>query len=64
MKFFQAVTQDTNTSTLAMWLNSIGVKVGEVRIIPDIEKVIIETVNLFRKNYNYVFTTGWNRTNT
>jgi molybdenum cofactor synthesis domain-containing protein len=51
-------TQDTNTSTLAIWLNSIGVKVGEVRIIPDIEKVIIETVNLFRKNYNYVFTTG------
>ena len=42
-------TQDTNTSTLAIWLNSIGVKVEEVRIIPDIEKVIIETVNLFKK---------------
>ena len=27
-------TQDTNTSTLATWLNSIGVKVNEVRIIP------------------------------
>ena len=31
-------TQDTNASTLAIWLNSIGVKVGEVRVIPDIEK--------------------------
>tara|TARA_B100001057_G_C22814176_1_gene936671 strand:+ start:597 stop:1346 length:750 start_codon:yes stop_codon:yes gene_type:complete len=51
-------TQDTNTSTLATWLNSIGVKVGEVRIVPDIEKIIIENVNSFRKNYDYVFTTG------
>ncbi len=51
-------TQDTNTSTLASWLNSIGVQVGEVRVIPDIEKEIIDTVNLLRKKYNYVFTTG------
>ena len=51
-------TQDTNTSTLATWLNSIGVKVGEVRVIPDIEKTIIETLNFLRTNYNYVFTTG------
>ena len=28
-------TQDTNTSTLATWLNSIGVTVNEVRVIPD-----------------------------
>jgi molybdenum cofactor synthesis domain-containing protein len=51
-------TQDTNTSTLAIWLNSIGVKVGEVRVIPDIEKIIIDTLNLLRTNYDYVFTTG------
>ena len=51
-------TQDTNTSTLATWLNSIGVKVGEVRVIPDIEKTIIDTINLLKKNYDYVFTTG------
>ena len=51
-------TQDTNTSTLATWLNSIGVKVGEVRVIPDIEKTIIDTLNLLRSNYDYVFTTG------
>jgi molybdenum cofactor synthesis domain-containing protein len=51
-------TQDTNTSTLATWLNSIGVTVGEVRVIQDIEKKIVDTVNLLRKNYDYVFTTG------
>ena len=51
-------TLDTNTSTLALWLNSIGVKVGEVRVIPDIEQTIIENVNELRKKSNYVFTTG------
>ena len=51
-------TQDTNTSTLATWLNSIGVKVEEVRIIPDVEKTIIDTLNFLRNTYDYVFTTG------
>ena len=51
-------TSDTNTSTLALWLNSIGVKVQEVKIIPDIEETIISSVNLLRKLYDYVFTTG------
>ena len=51
-------TQDTNTSTLANWLNSIGVMVEEVRVIPDIEKKIVETLNFLRKTYDYVFTTG------
>ena len=51
-------TQDTNTTTIALWLNSIGVKVQEVRVIPDIENTIIETVNHLRKINDYVFTTG------
>ena len=51
-------TQDTNTSTLATWLNSIGVQVAEVRIIPDIEETIVKVLNLLRNKYNYVFTTG------
>jgi len=51
-------TKDTNTSTIALWLNSIGVLVNEVRVIPDIEDTIIDTVNLLRKTNNYVFTTG------
>ena len=51
-------TMDTNTSTIALWLNSIGVKVQEVRSIPDIQETIINTVNLLRKDNGYVFTTG------
>ena len=51
-------TQDTNTSTLATWFNSLGVKVNEVRVIPDIEKTIVDTLNVLRKENNYVFTTG------
>ena len=51
-------TVDTNTSTLSIWLNSLGIKVQEVRTIPDIEKTIIDTVNEFRKRFDYVFTSG------
>ena len=51
-------TQDTNTSSIALWLNSIGVKVDEVRVIPDIESTIVDTVNHLRKTVDYVFTTG------
>ena len=51
-------TQDTNTSTIALWLNSIGVKVQEVRVIPDIEEIIIDTVNHLRGINHYLFTTG------
>jgi len=51
-------TQDTNTSTLATWLNSIGVKVGEVRVISDVEKTIVDTLNILKTTYDYVFTTG------
>jgi molybdenum cofactor synthesis domain-containing protein len=51
-------THDTNTSAIALWLNSIGVKVQEVRLIPDMQEIIINTVNLLRKDNEYVFTTG------
>ena len=51
-------TQDTNTSTIALWLNNIGVKVSEVRVIPDIEALIVDTVNHLREKNDYVFTTG------
>ena len=51
-------TKDLNTSTISMWLNSIGISVQEVRVIPDIEKIIIATVNELRKKFDYVFTTG------
>ena len=51
-------TQDLNVVTISRWLNNIGVQLVEVRIIPDIEKSIVKTVNEMRKKFNYVFTTG------
>ena len=51
-------TKDLNTSNLSLWLNSLGIDVKEVRVIPDIEETIIDTVNELRNKFNYVFTTG------
>ena len=51
-------TQDTNVNTISNWLNGLGIKLDEVRVIPDIEKTIITTVNEVRKKFKYIFTTG------
>ena len=51
-------TKAINTSTIATWLNKLGVRVQEVRVIPDIEEVIVKTINEVRKKNTYVFTTG------
>ena len=51
-------TQDVNVVTISKWLNELGVKLEEVRVIPDIENSIIKTVNQMKKNFNYIFTTG------
>lgn len=51
-------TQDTNLSTLAKWLEPIGVEVGEARIIADDAATISETVRAFSDRFDYVFTTG------
>ena len=52
-------TQDLNVSFISKWLNdSNGISVAEVRVVPDIEKMIIFAINELRKKFNYVFTTG------
>ena len=52
-------TQDKNIAFLSNWLNSkCGISVNEVRIIPDDQKIIIETVLSLSKKFKYVFTTG------
>ena len=33
-------------------------QLSEVRVIPDVEKTIIENIRLLSKKFNYVFTTG------
>ena len=52
-------TQDKNIAFISNWLNlNCGITVAEVRIIPDVEKTIIQNVRTLSKKFNYVFTTG------
>lgn len=51
-------TQDKNLSFIAKELGDIGVRMSECRVIPDIEQVIVDTVNECRARYDYIFTTG------
>lgn len=51
-------TVDANLSFVAKHLAKLGIRVTEARVIPDIEKDIIETINQCRKKHTYVFTTG------
>jgi len=51
-------TQDVNIGSLSKWLNELGVKVEEARVITDEENKIIKTIHKLRKKFNYIFTTG------
>ena len=51
-------TQDKNLAYIGEQLNELGVRLMEVRVIPDIEEVIVRTVNEVRPAFDYVFTTG------
>ena len=51
-------TQDVNATFLSKWLNDLGVKVEEVRIILDEQEDIVNCINEVRKKFKYVFTTG------
>ena len=52
-------TQDKNIAFISNWLNSkCGISVNEVRIVPDLEKIIIKNILELSKKFNYVFTTG------
>ena len=51
-------TQDVNIGSLSKWLNGLGVKVEEARVITDEENKIIKTIHELRKKFNYIFTTG------
>ena len=51
-------TQDKNVAQLASWLNVQGIRLVEVRIVPDVEAAIVEAVNALRARNDYLFTTG------
>ena len=51
-------TQDKNVAQLATWLNVQGIRLAEVRVVPDVEDAIVEAVNALRARNDYLFTTG------
>lgn len=50
--------QDKNLAHIAKELEIRGIRIRETRIIPDIEREIVEAVNHLRDKFDYVFTTG------
>lgn len=51
-------TQDTNSSWLAQQLGQLGLPVGEIRVVSDVQEEIVAALNALRAKYKYVFTTG------
>lgn len=51
-------TQDRNVAQVATWLNLQGIRLAEVRVVPDDLARIVEAVNALRGPYDYLFTTG------
>lgn len=51
-------TQDKNVAQIAQWLNVQGIRLVEVRVVPDRQEAIVEAVNILRARNDYLFTTG------
>ena len=51
-------TQDKNIAQIAAWLNVQGIRLAEVRVVPDVQQRIVEAVNALRTANDYLFTTG------
>ena len=51
-------TQDRNVGQVAPWLNQHGIRLAEVRIVPDDLARIGAAVNELRAAHDYLFTTG------
>jgi molybdenum cofactor synthesis domain-containing protein len=51
-------TQDRNVQPIATWLNAQGIRLAEVRVVPDVQQKIVAAVNALRADNDYLFTTG------
>ena len=51
-------TQDKNIAQIAGWLNLQGIRLAEVRVVPDVQEKIVAAVNALRTANDYLFTTG------
>ena len=56
-------TQDTNSNYIAKKMAEIGIDTSEIRVIPDIKEVIIDSVNELREKNDYPFYYRRNRSN-
>jgi len=51
-------TQDANIAQVARWLQVQGIRLMEVRVVPDVLETIAGAVNALRAQHDYLFTTG------
>ncbi len=51
-------TQEANLAYIGQELDKLGIKLTQATVIPDIETTIIDTVQIYSKEFDYVFTTG------
>ena len=51
-------THDKNIAQVASWLQVQGIRLGEVRVVPDETARIVAAVNALRAEHDYLFTTG------
>lgn len=51
-------THDKNIAQVASWLQVQGIRLMEVRVVPDVTGRIVEAVNALRERHDYLFTTG------
>jgi molybdenum cofactor synthesis domain-containing protein len=51
-------THDKNIAQVAAWTGQQGIRLAEVRVVPDKTAAIVEAVNALRVRNDYVFTTG------
>lgn len=51
-------THDKNIAQVASWLQVQGIRLAEVRVVPDVQDRIVEAVNALREANDYLFTTG------
>ena len=51
-------THDKNIAQVASWLQVQGIRLAEVRVVPDVEDRIVEAVSALRAQNDYLFTTG------
>ena len=50
--------QDRNVAPIATWLNLQGIRLAEVRVVPDDHMRIVAAVDALRSANDYLFTTG------